>query len=119
MLLLLKSQSNDERALKGDRAADVVDALRGESIEYAGDAGIRVRITRSVFGRGADVGATKGVGGLSDVGDADLWVSQLHEQALFSLDAVEGAIEGADVGVDRPDVPPVKGGLAIDLRKSV
>jgi len=127
LLLLLKSQSN-ERALNGDRTADVTDALRGDSIEYAGDGGISERPTRSVFGNGADVGATADVGGIADVGgfssvgDAVLWVSQLHEQVLCSLDAVEGAVEGADVGVDRPDnlsVPPVKGGLAIDLRKSV
>jgi len=104
---------------------DAVDALRGDSTEHAGEGGIRVRVTRSVVGSGADVGWTAGVGGISEVGDADLWVSQLHEQVLCSVDAVEGAEEGAEVGVDRPDsllsVPPVKGGLAIDidLRKSV
>jgi len=123
LLLLLKSQSN-ERALKGDRTADVADALIGDSIEYAGEGGIRRRPARSVFGSGAEVGRITGVGGFSTVGDVDLWVSQLQEQLLCSLDAVEGAVEGADVGVDLPDslsVPPDKGGLAIDidLRKSV
>lgn len=120
--LVLKSQSNGERPLNGDRADEVAVALRGESTEYAGEGGIRMRPARSVFGRGADVGSTAGVGGFSDIGEADLWVSQLHEQLLCSLDAVDGVEEGADVGVDRPDslsVPPVMGGLAIDLRKSV
>jgi len=81
-----------------------------------------MRPARSVFGRGAEVGRTAGIGGFSDVGDTDLWASQLHEQLLCSLDAVEGVVDGADVGVDRPEslsVPPVMGGLAIDLRKSV
>jgi len=128
LLLLLKSQSNGERALKGERATDAVDALRGDSTEYAGEGGIRMRATRSILGSGADVGMMVGAGGFSEVGDADLWASQLHEHVLCSLDAVDGAVEGADVGadvgVDRPDslsVPPVKGGLAIDidLRKSV
>jgi len=32
-LLLLKSQSKGERALNGDRTADVVEALKGESTE--------------------------------------------------------------------------------------
>jgi len=119
--LLLKSQSNGERALNGDRIAEAVEALRGESTENAGEGGIRMRPIRSVFGRGAEAGTT-GIGGISEVGDADLWVSQLHEQLLCSVDAVEGADEGAEVGVDRPESlsdPPVMGGLAIDLRKSV
>jgi len=108
-----------------------VDALRGESIEYAGDGGAN----RSVFGSGADFSVP------SNVGDADLWFSQLHEQVLsavgggdFEASADEGSVEegtmeecseGAEVGVVRPDIlpvkGPVKGGLAIDtdLRKSV
>jgi len=120
--LLLKSQSKGERALRalnGDRTVDVVEALRGESTEHAGEGGIRIRPIRSVFGRGAEVGRIAGVGGISEVGDTDLWASQLHEQLLWSLDAVEGAVDGAEVGVDRPDSPPVMDGLVIDLRKSV
>ena len=50
--LLLKSQSNGDRALlalKGDRIAEV--ALKGDSaLEYAGDAGIRRRPNRVVEG---------------------------------------------------------------------
>jgi hypothetical protein len=45
----------------------------------------------------------------------DLWVSQMHEQSLCSLEPVEGA----EVGVVRPDdLSPVTG-LVIVLRKSV
>jgi hypothetical protein len=50
--LLLKSQSNGERALralKGERSVDV--ALRGDSTpENAGDGGIRSRPNRAVVG---------------------------------------------------------------------
>ncbi len=44
----------------------------------------------------------------------DLWLSQLHEQSLCSLEPVEGA----EVGVVLPDLSPATG-LAIVLRKSV
>lgn len=95
----------------------------GDSTEYAGEGGIRIRPIRSVLVRGAEAGRTADIGGFSAaVGDAGLWVSQLHEQLLCTLKAVEGAVDGAEVGVDRPDslsIPPVMGGLIIDLRKSV
>lgn len=82
-----------------------------------------MRAARSVFDNGAEVGRTADdevfSSGLSDVGETDLWFSQLHEQELCSLDAVEGAEEGAEVGVDRPDSPPAVDGLAIDFKKSV
>ena len=45
----------------------------------------------------------------------DLWVSQLHEQSLCSLELVEGA----DVGVVRPDDFSPAIGLPMVFRKSV
>lgn len=45
----------------------------------------------------------------------DLWVSQLQEQSLFSLELVEGT----EVGVVLPDDFSPGTGLAIVLRKSV
>lgn len=108
-----KSQSNGERALlalKGDRAAEPV-ALKGDSaLVYAGDAGIRRRPNRAV--EGAEEGKTKGLG-VVEVGD--LWVSQLHEQSLCSLEPVEGA----EVGVVLPDDLSPGIGLPMVLRKSV
>jgi len=57
-------------------------------------------------GRGAEAG--------------DLWVSQLQEQSLCSLVPVEGAEEGADVGVVPPDDEALSVVIGlIDLRKSV
>lgn len=112
--LLLKSQSNGDRALlalKGDRIAEV--ALIGDSPPVkAGDGGILRRPNRPV--EGAEVGKTNVAEGRAEVGD--LWVSQLHEQSLCSLEPVEGA----EVGVVRPEdgfSPTV--GLAIVFRKSV
>jgi hypothetical protein len=68
----------------------------------------------------ADVGADVGIGKLNGDGrtaDAgDLWASQAHEQLLCSLEISEGA----EVGVEPPEcLWPVKGGLAMLLRKSV
>jgi len=53
------------------------------------------------------------VGGAIEVGD--LWVSQLQEQSLCSLEPVEGA----EVGVVLPDDLSPATGLAIVFRKSV
>lgn len=85
-------------------------ALNGDSEpEKAGLWGILRRPNRAV--EGAEAGTTKwGVG--AEVGD--LWLSQLHEQSLCSLEPVEGA----DVGVVLPDLS-VAAGLAMVLRKSV
>jgi hypothetical protein len=47
-------------------------------------------------------------------------MSQLQEQSLCSLVPVEGAEEGADVGVVRPDDEGLSAVIGlIDLRKSV
>lgn len=113
--LLLISQSNGDRALRalnGDRIADVAVALNGDSAaEKAGEGGIRRRPNLE------DDGAEEGKTNVADEGTAevgDLWVSQLHEQSLCSLEPVEGA----DVGVVRPeDLSPVMGLMV--LRKSV
>lgn len=110
--LLLQSQSYGERALralKGDRTAEV--ALRGESApEKAGDGGIRRHPSRPVDG--ADNGKVNWVAA-AEVGD--LWLSQLHEQSLCSLEPVEGA----EVGVVLPDDLSPGAGLPMVLRKSV
>jgi len=63
---------------------------------------------------GAESGYMKGDGRTAEVGD--LWVSQLHEQLLSSLEVSD---DGADVGVDLPDALSPVTGLAILLRKSV
>ena len=68
----------------------------------------------------ADDGAEVGTGKLNGDGRAaeagDLWASQAHEQLLCSLEVSEGA----DVGVELPEcLWPVRGGLAMLLRKSV
>jgi len=113
--LLLRSQSNGDRALralKGERIADVAFALRGDSAaEKAGEDGIRRR--PNLEDDGAEDGKTNvAEDGTVEVGD--LWVSQLHEQSLCSLEPVEGA----EVGVVRPeDLSPVMGLMV--LRKSV
>jgi streptogramin lyase len=61
---------------------------------------------------GAEDGKTKWLLAVAETGD--LWLSQLHEQSLCSLEPVEGA----EVGVVLPDdLSPVMG-LA-NLRKSV
>lgn len=102
------------RALKGERTAEVALVLNGDSAaERAGDGGIRSRANLAVDG--AEDGNANGVGGT--VLDGDLWVSQLHEQSLCSLEPVEGA----EVGVVLPDdLSPGAGlPLAMDLRKSV
>lgn len=63
---------------------------------------------------GAEVGIVNGDGRTADAGD--LWLSQLHEQLLSSLEVSDGA----EVGVQPPDdLLPVNGGLAMLLRKSV
>jgi hypothetical protein len=109
------SQSNGDRtllALKGERSVWVEVALKGDSPPVkAGDCGIRSRPNLAVDG--AEDGKTKWVFVVAEVGD--LWLSQLHEQSLCSLEPVEGA----EVGVVLPDdLSPVIG-LCIVLRKSV
>lgn len=112
--LLLKSQSKGDRALRalnGERMVAV--ALRGDSAGVkAGDWGIRRRPSRAVVG--AEAGKTKCEPRGAEVGD--LWLSQLQEQSLCSLDP----LEGAEVGVVLPDdLSPPATGLVMDLRKSV
>jgi hypothetical protein len=64
-----------------------------------------------------DVEVGRGVGKGATVEVGDLWVSQLHEQSLCSLELVDGA----DVGLALPDLSLPGPGLAmlILLRKSV
>jgi hypothetical protein len=70
-------------------------ALSGDFVsEQAGDGGIRGRFNRA--DEGADVGKANGDGRMADAGD--LWVSQLHEQLLCSLEVSDGA----EVGVQPP-----------------
>jgi hypothetical protein len=113
--LLLRSQSNGDRALralKGERIVDVAFALKGDwATGKAGEGGIRRR--PNLEDDGAEDGKTNvAEDGTAEIGD--LWVSQLHEQSLCSLEPVEGA----EVGVVRPeDLSPVMGLMV--LRKSV
>lgn len=85
----------------------------GDSIlEKAGDGGMRSRPNLPV--EGAEDGYTKAEVRGAVVGD--LCVSQLHEQSLCSLVLVEGA----EVGVDLPDIDLFSPAMGlIDLRKSV
>lgn len=71
---------------------------------------MRKRPNRPV--EGAEEGKTK-LFEVVEVGD--LCVSQLHEQSLWSLEPVEGA----EVGVDRPEDLLSNAGLFMLLRKSV
>jgi hypothetical protein len=112
----LRSQSYGDRALlalKGERRVWLEVALKGESPPVkAGDCGILRRPNLPVDG--AEAGKTKWEVVAAEVGD--LWLSQLHEQSLCSLEPVEGA----EVGVVLPDdllSPAV--GLCMVLRKSV
>jgi hypothetical protein len=115
----LRSQSYGDRALlalKGERRVWFEVALKGESPPVkAGDCGILRRPNLPVDGAEAgSAGKTKWEVVAAEVGD--LWLSQLHEQSLCSLEPVEGA----EVGVVLPDdllSPAV--GLCMVLRKSV
>ncbi len=111
----LSSQSYGDRALlalKGERRVWLVVALKGESLPVkAGDGGILRRPNLPVDG--AEAGKTKWEVVAAEVGD--LWLSQLHEQSLCTLEPVEGA----EVGVVLPDLLSPAVGLCIVLRKSV
>jgi hypothetical protein len=113
--LLLRSQSYGDRALlalKGERRVWVEVALKGDSPPVkAGDCGILSRPSLAVDG--AEAGKTKWEVVVAEVGD--LWLSQLHEQSLCSLEPVEGA----EVGVVLPDDLSPAIGLCIVFRKSV
>ena len=75
---------------------------------------MRRRLNRADDGADVGMGKLNGDGRTADAGD--LWASQAHEQLLCSLEVSEGA----EVGVEPPEcLWPVRGGLAMLLRKSV
>ncbi len=75
---------------------------------------MRTRLNRADDGAEVGIGKLNGDGRTADAGD--LWASQAHEQLLCSLEVSEGA----EVGVETLQCFwPVRGGLAMLLRKSV
>lgn len=102
------------RALNGECTIDDAErgALNGDSpAEKAGDGGMRRRPSQDV--ERAVEGMAKVVGGPTVLGD--LWLSQLHEQLLSSLESEAGAEVGEGLG----DFSAAGIGLAMDLRNSV